>query len=94
MALIKEQLQVLAHGARLTTERSTHKVFHYITADAVADVETADYFNGAADWFTEGTGDIIMAVMVATHASNYVLKQYVVKRAAGVITVKPEVDAT
>ena len=52
MAYASKDLSVLAYANGFT-------LWHYTTADAAADVDTAGYFNGAADMLR--VGDIVVA---------------------------------
>ena len=55
MAYDKDQLVLMAHGRN-------RKLYAYYTTDAPASVDTAGYFNSAADMLD--TGDVILVVQV------------------------------
>lgn len=69
----------IANGAY--DDEKAYGVFHAISNDLVAVVETDGALDEYADSFTEGTGDIIHIVI--DHDGTPALKTYLVTRTAG-----------
>lgn len=79
MAYDKTGHVVVSNGGAVGTgEGSLKKIHHYATNDADTVVEADGYFDGAAEMFTPGKGDLILASLDCDGTAE--AKMYIVNR--------------
>jgi hypothetical protein len=94
MGFLKENLRRYAEGGSIadtTYGAITVGMYHLITNDTIAQVETDGYLDAAAAYFTEGGGDHL--IVCADRDGTPATKAYYVKRVGGDVALTPEVDA-
>lgn len=90
MPITKDEIYAASNGA--SVGETSHQLIHMITKETLAAVETDGALDELASTFTEGKGDVLIAVM--DYENTVVGKNYVVTRAGTDITLTPFVDAT
>jgi hypothetical protein len=84
MAYIEQGLRRMTYGGAVGNGvGSVRSMWHYVTADAAATVEAANYFNSASSQFTKGDKIELVAAVGGTPVS----KTLVVTSATGAATV-------